>query len=504
MILSKKLNINISSSNITHYSSYYDDLKIGNKLNVNFNELPQFSNTTIKVKCDYCSKENELKMKNYSKYGYYDGDYLCKSCKTKKNNLEKYNVENVFQLDEIKEKIKNTINEKYNVDYISQSEIIKEKIVKTNIENYGYKSHLSSDIIKNKIKETLKDKYNVDNISKVENIKIKKKETSLLNNGYDIISKSPNFKTDIKINNIKKLSKKYNLNFVDINDFDFIINCELCNENYTINKKAFYTRYNCKTIICTNCNKMNSFSNSGYEIELLNFIKDNYKKEIITNSRNIIKPYEIDIFIPDLNFAIEFNGLYWHSDIRKDLNYHYLKFELCKEKNIKLVQIYSDDWIYKKELVKNLILDKLENIKLDNYNIEKIDFNILNNFMIEYSLIESCKSKINYGLYNNGELLSIIGLNKNKNSYNIVNFCNKLNIGLLIINWIIDNLKYDEINFKLNNDYYSLFEFEYLNFEFIKTTKPNFYYFKNDKRTSNLTNSKIYNSGYTTIKKILI
>ena len=29
-------------------------------------------------------------------------------------------------------------------------------------------------------------------------------------------------------------------------------------------------------------------------------------------------PKEIDIFIPTLNIGIEFNGLYWHSELKKD------------------------------------------------------------------------------------------------------------------------------------------------------------------------------------------
>lgn len=30
-------------------------------------------------------------------------------------------------------------------------------------------------------------------------------------------------------------------------------------------------------------------------------------------NRQLIKPYELDIVIPELHLAIEFNGSYWHS-----------------------------------------------------------------------------------------------------------------------------------------------------------------------------------------------
>ena len=53
-----------------------------------------------------------------------------------------------------------------------------------------------------------------------------------------------------------------------------------------------------------------------------NQVKFTYKyvhfcKQIFNNlieyDRALIKPYELDIVIPDLNLAIEFNGVYYHS-----------------------------------------------------------------------------------------------------------------------------------------------------------------------------------------------
>ncbi|WP_311525206.1 zinc-ribbon domain-containing protein [uncultured Varibaculum sp.] len=36
--------------------------------------------------------------------------------------------------------------------------------------------------------------------------------------------------------------------------------------------------------------------------------------KILRNDRKVIKPYELDILVPGLNLAFEFNGTYWHSD----------------------------------------------------------------------------------------------------------------------------------------------------------------------------------------------
>ena len=42
---------------------------------------------------------------------------------------------------------------------------------------------------------------------------------------------------------------------------------------------------------------------------------------------------EKDVYIPDY-LALEFNGLYWHSEFGKDKNYHLNKTLLCKEQDI--------------------------------------------------------------------------------------------------------------------------------------------------------------------------
>ena len=64
----------------------------------NIEGIGKWSKIEIEVQCDECSVQKKLKFKLYTSYGYSDGEYLCKKCKLKKNNLEKFGVENVFHL----------------------------------------------------------------------------------------------------------------------------------------------------------------------------------------------------------------------------------------------------------------------------------------------------------------------------------------------------------------------------------------------------------------------
>lgn len=103
---------------------------------------------------------------------------------------------------------------------------------------------------------------------------------------------------------------------------------------------------------CPKC--INIISNP--EIEVSEFVKS-LNLQILTSKRNIIKPYELDIYIPILNKAIEFNGTYWHYSKKHFIpGKHSNKSNLCREKGIKLLHIREDLWNRDKEKMKQIIL----------------------------------------------------------------------------------------------------------------------------------------------------
>ena len=84
----------------------------------------------------------------------------------------------------------------------------------------------------------------------------------------------------------------------------------------------------------------------GYDVKT---IKPDWLK--LSDSK---KPSELDIFIPELNLAIEYNGTYWHSHLRKNSNYHELKYLLCLQNGVNLLHIFEfenlDKWKRKLKL----------------------------------------------------------------------------------------------------------------------------------------------------------
>ena len=77
-------------------------------INSNIDVLGKWSKEIIDLVCDSCGVEKSIQYKLYTSYGYSNGDYFCRKCKMKKNNLEKWGVENPFQLESVKEKSRKT------------------------------------------------------------------------------------------------------------------------------------------------------------------------------------------------------------------------------------------------------------------------------------------------------------------------------------------------------------------------------------------------------------
>lgn len=98
---------------------------------------------------------------------------------------------------------------------------------------------------------------------------------------------------------------------------------------------------------------------SQADIEITEFLSQ--YAEVITHNRKIIAPFELDIYLPEHNIAVEHNGIIWHSEkFNSDNSKHQKKHLLCKEKGIHLIQIWEDEWRFNKELVKKMLLAKLK------------------------------------------------------------------------------------------------------------------------------------------------
>ena len=141
MIVDEKIKVKMSNKIIGYYRKKNKNLKSGDVIEIHPTELPKGSNKKIKVKCSNCDTIKEVVYYDYNKITDNDTkNYYCSKCRgiaIREGTKKKYGVDNVFQLDNVKEQSKATCKEKYGVEYALQNKDILQKQIDTNQERYG-------------------------------------------------------------------------------------------------------------------------------------------------------------------------------------------------------------------------------------------------------------------------------------------------------------------------------------------------------------------------------
>ena len=319
--------------------------------------------------------------------------------KAKETCLQRYGTECYLQTEECKERIKNTNLERYGVDNPFKSQIIRDKAKETCLQRYGTECYLQTEEYKNKSAESNKQKYGVDHYSKTdefkekliktnmneygvksyrqtEEFKEKSKDTSLRKYGAEYYMKSSDYRDNIKEKFYEILDKagyiKAGYKLISYNgNGDYEIYCPHCNNNFIVNNtNHFYHRHRRNQEICTNCNPLHKSYSYG-EKELVEYVSSIYNSIILENDRSIIHPYELDIYLPDLRLAIEYNGDYWHANPKYYSEDHIIgdisakevrkkdkqKINRCIKAGVELLVIWEDDWINRQDVVKQELSD---------------------------------------------------------------------------------------------------------------------------------------------------
>jgi len=185
---------------------------------------------------------------------------------------------------------------------------------------------------------------------------------------------------------------------------------------------------------------------SSAERELVSFISSIYTGKILTSNRSVLNGRELDVYLPEENLAIEYNGLYSHSYkpweekdcLIKGPNYHLSKTIDCEKQAIQLIQIFSDEWDYKKEIVKSIIRSKLnlnQKIYARKCKIISVDDEIKNEFLEENSIQGIDNTLIKIGLEYDSKLVAIMTFNKTKEEnfyeWELIRFCSLKEINVI-------------------------------------------------------------------------
>ena len=98
------------------------------------------------------------------------------------------------------------------------------------------------------------------------------------------------------------------------------------------------------------------------EKKLFKYIKDGLGyADALHSYHEVIKPYELDIYVPSKKVAIEFNGICWHSiENETTMDYHLYKTQRCEDAGVKLVHVWEDEWIRDEDSIKRFLKNVLD------------------------------------------------------------------------------------------------------------------------------------------------
>lgn len=156
---------------------------------------------------------------------------------------------------------------------------------------------------------------------------------------------------------------------------------------------------------------------SKAEIRIYKYLVSEFPNDNWSHSnKSIIAPYELDIVNLDKKIAIEYCGLYWHSEgsSGKKQNYHKEKYFKCKEAGFELITIFESDSI---EKIKCLLLKKLgktNKIGARKTVLKRIISKDAMIFHNDHHLHSSIGGARHYGLFYEDTLVMVASFGKNR------------------------------------------------------------------------------------------
>jgi very-short-patch-repair endonuclease len=226
---------------------------------------------------------------------------------------------------------------------------------------------------------------------------------------------------------------------------------------------------------------------------------DDMEIEYIHGDRELISPFELDFVIPDYKIAIEFNGIFYHSEHNgnKDRKYHITKTEKCEKEGYQLIHIFENEYLQKYDILrfklKSLFGKNKYRIFARKCEVRVIESKVKKQFNEKYHIQGDSQSCVNLGLYYKDRLVQVMTFSKRRKALGAKHVEGEYELsrmssvkGFTIVGGASKLLKYFERNY--NPDKLISYAdrrwskgdvYHRLGFDFIKNTQPNYWYFYN-------------------------
>ena len=438
--------------------------------------------------CPICGKKTTFRgfLKGYSRYC----SVRCSRKDPKvqelrqKTSLERYGYTHPNKNPKIKKKIHDTTVERWGAVGFASKELndrVKEtkkerygdsnyhnvdKMMQTNLERYGTTCTLNSDDVIERKHQTWLENYGVDNPSKSDLIKDKKVKTRT--------TKTSQFESDNDCTLVSTLIDRYQttgwfqagiVDLISYNNGKYVRNSDIPKiEKYVAE----------------------SFKNFSHgEKEVADFVKT-LDPDIIENTKKIIAPLELNMYSEKYRVAIEYNGVYWHSQKPKD--YHLMKTKQCIENHIHLIQITDIEWLTHRDICKSIIRSAFGVYSTKIYarqcDVREVDSKTASDFLITNHIQGEVNSKYRIGLYYKDELVELMCFGKsrfNRSETELLRFCTKLDYQVIGgFSKLLKHQPYDTIVSYVDRAKFNGEGYLKVGFTLVSETPPSYFYWRDD------------------------
>ena len=366
----------------------------------------------------------------------------------KKNTGYDYPMQNPT----VKQKHKETLLSHYGVEYPTQNPEIKQKVADTMSERYGGTAALNSPILKAQIEATNLQRYGYTNPVKSPQVQAKIANTMMSRYGVKHYNESWDYRKSVMTDPSKADEWKTFLENPEqyINShFDHKPNYRELENLLGVNSTSIWMHL-------TRIGKLDliQYVLSYLENDIVDILHTiNPSMKIVQHDRQLIKPYELDIYLPEYQIGIEINPTSTHNSSiggfgneAKAPSYHRMKTDLCENRGIFLFHIFGYEWHHKRDVIismlRNLLGCNTKKIYARTCEIREVSGQDAFEFLCNNHRQNGVHSKVRYGLYYKGELVSLmtfgkmrktIGTNDNglSDCWELVRFCNKLNTSVV-------------------------------------------------------------------------
>lgn len=310
----------------------------------------EYTGTTFSKLCPECSKKECSICGTKFEEGY--RGYCSEKCYNQSinNSIDKANKAQIdkyggigFENKIIRDKAKETIINKYGVENVFKSKTVQEQIIETNLAKFGTEHPVKLPEVQAKIKKTNLKRYGVINPAQLPEIqeKIKKNKQEQLGNQYFDNLETSGKKSISDLELLEKIKTKKVILGRPLHPREILTETDYKSISSIYQRLAHWHK------LGINIKELVILKESYYETIIEDFLKANnikYEK----NNRTLIKPLELDFYLPDYAVAIEVNDFITHNSSYnpygepKDKNYHLDKTILCRNVGIRLIHAWQN------------------------------------------------------------------------------------------------------------------------------------------------------------------